>query len=271
MSDTQLCSMFATLIHDFKSADSKDLNGIARIASLEIRLVWHLISLCRKEETTSTASGGATDPAVAAGSGNSTSHSVDTADDHVKRRTAASRLTIFEALITNRPLEVNPATPPKADDPPDLLVRYPELEFWQQLGAFTAIQHPGSLAGIADAEAALHAMRKVLSQLENRDVLYSMAVARHYGLRAVGFPKTIQQAFSNSDADPLTKLVVAKRFIEYEAGGRGTTQVIQRLCGLAVRSWTLIRSDDTVNQSAPPSQHTTTSNRTAIAPELGLK
>lgn len=108
----------------------------------------------------------------------------------------------------------------------------------------------------ADARAALTKMRSVLGEQENRDVLYSMAVVRHLGPR---FPGEVGPGLSAgadngdgsgsgngngnaaTDKQELDRLRVAKRFLEDEASGNGLTQVVQRLCGMAVRSWSAAR------------------------------
>ena len=41
------------------------------------------------------------------------------------------------------------------------------------------------------------------------------------------------------ELDPKTKLRVARRFVESEANGKGTSQVVQRVCGMVVRGWTV--------------------------------
>ena len=55
------------------------------------------------------------------------------------------------------------------------------------------------------------------------------------------FPNNLPQPPDNEENAEKTKLHVAKTFIESEAGGKGTNQVIQRVCGMAIRSWTMPR------------------------------
>jgi len=73
--------------------------------------------------------------------------------------------------------------------------------------------------------------------LENRDVLYSVAIARHYGGRTEEYrPDEALVASSQDPEDPINKLVVAFRFLAAEEGA-GTTQIVQAFCGMCRRSW----------------------------------
>lgn len=84
----------------------------------------------------------------------------------------------------------------------------------------------------------------LLDMVENRDVLFSMAVVRRYGPSY----ETVTENGGSHDRDGsaardelIGKLRVAKKFLEDEAAGKGTNQVVQRLCGMAVRSWASMR------------------------------
>ena len=113
--------------------------------------------------------------------------------------------------------------------------------FWHQLGRFvlTRDDQPDSENEI---NIALSPLRQVLGQAENRDVLYSIAVARHFGGRTPAFhpARRLPAATSNDPNEPLNQLRVAHQFVEAE-NQRGTTQVIQRVCGMALRSWALAK------------------------------
>ena len=79
--------------------------------------------------------------------------------------------------------------------------------------------------------------------LENRDVLYSLAVARHIGGRLVEFhPPRPVISQTDDPNDDVKKLAVAQLFISQE-DQKGTTQVIQRVCSMAMRSWILQRQE----------------------------
>ena len=119
------------------------------------------------------------------------------------------------------------------------------------------------------ADALLGEMRVLLDSRENRDVLYSMAVVRHLGMQVQhggpsgsgaggggsgsGAAEAKVEAEGVADGngkppptsggagaedEPREKVRVAREFLQYEASGRGTTQVVQRMCGAAVMSWT---------------------------------
>ena len=114
------------------------------------------------------------------------------------------------------------------------------------------------------ADALLGEMRVLLDSRENRDVLYSMAVVRHLGMQVQhGGPTAPASAGGTAtetktegegggvegaegkpasggagpEDEPREKVRVAREFLQYEASGRGTTQVVQRMCGAAVMSW----------------------------------
>ena len=224
LNQPKACEMFANLIKQFRTINSNDYDGMRRIASMEAKLVWNLACLPRLSSLpTTTATNGSKGPEA----------TIDQLSN-VKRR-----LSTLESLLTNDVLDINllPEISEVTSTPP---ANFYEIEFWRNLGLFAATSEtsPNSSEKI---ENALNSMRNVLGQLENRDVLYSIAVARYYGLRVAEFPGSLQQAFSADDSDKYTKLFIAKHFIEQEANGKGTTQVIQRFCGMAVRSWPAIR------------------------------
>jgi len=153
----------------------------------------------------------------------------------------SARIDTLQNLLTGQFLDPTrlPA-PPQPDLPPE---KQNEQAFWHNLGRFTAIRDDGngdnpttSSRQIADT---LAAMRGLLGMQENRDVLYSIAIGRHIGGRMLEFqPPRRLVATSNSPNDEVNKLKVAHQFVESE-DAQGTTQVIQRICSMALRSWTL--------------------------------
>lgn len=115
-----------------------------------------------------------------------------------------------------------------------------EQAFWHNLGKFVSLRDdkpdPTVLQHINEA---LNGMRGILGMIEARDVLYSLAIARHIGGRmAEFFPSRRLVASTNADHEDLSKLVVAQDFTAQEEQ-RGTTQVVQRICGMSIRSWAL--------------------------------
>lgn len=107
-------------------------------------------------------------------------------------------------------------------------------------------------AATKEVDDAVTSCRSFLDSRENRDVLYSIMVARHIGAKlaeqylqaknkdaanASAPGATPVMPTSNDEADNRNKVYVAKKFIEDEAAGKGTNQVVQRLCAMVARSW----------------------------------
>lgn len=158
------------------------------------------------------------------------------------------RVDTVENLLTGQFLEHSRIPPPPQQQPPSqphqdsapAAQKYSEQAFWHNLGRFVSIRddHPAAVKDINDALAAL---RGILGMLENRDVLYSIAIGRHIGGRMLEFhPQRHLVASTNDQNDDINKLKVAHQFVEGE-DQRGTTQVIQRICSMAIRSWILAK------------------------------
>ncbi|CAK3888843.1 White-opaque regulator 1 [Lecanosticta acicola] len=194
--------------------------------SLEARLVWLLAAMPRS--AASTANGTGNDPLT---------------------QELLPRIDTVEHLLTGQSLDPSRVPPPPQQPPPGephqdsstANQKYNEQSFWHHLGRFTSLRddNPAVLKDINDA---LQNVRVILSMLENRDVLYSIAIARHIGGRTLDFhPQRHLVASSNDPNDDVNKLKVAHQFVEGE-DQRGTTQVIQRICSMALRSWVLQKS-----------------------------
>lgn len=136
-----------------------------------------------------------------------------------------------------------PANMPDPKTQPDAYAFYFQDLFWHHLASFTTIrddssQSPSSGQDIANQ---LGGMRNILSMLENRDVLYSMAITRHFGGRMEHYESDkLLVGRSQELEDPINKLVVAMGFLRDEEM-QGTTQVVQRFCGMAKRGFQLQR------------------------------
>ena len=118
-------------------------------------------------------------------------------------------------------------------------------DFWYQLALFLTLRDDGaSVAGEIDG--CITELRRLLDSMENRDVLYSFAVARHLGQRITDDESQLTAAAAETDADagagltpeqnPRVMLRVARNHIRAEARGEGTTQVVVRLCAIAAGS-----------------------------------
>lgn len=229
LNDQRLCERFAALISRFGIVSRPgDYETLAVTQSLEASVVWSLMGLCRRA---------AADPAVTNGQVN-----YQEGNDGV--HDAAKRLEIFESLVSGQYLDAEPLPPEDeaARNSPvfDEQLRFREREFWRLMGRFLTLRDDEA-SSAKDTDNTLVASRNLLDSRENRDVIYSIAIARHLGQRMAEFPDNLQQPSTNDEQDAKAKLYVAKKFIEDEAMGKGTTQVIQRMCGMAMRSWTMGR------------------------------
>lgn len=199
----------------------------AATQSLEASVVWSMMGLCRQVANTPIATNGqASHPDV---------------NDDVKD--ASARLEVFEKLISGEYLDPEPVL--KMENTTngtafEEQLKYREREFWRLVNTFLTIRDDEA-SSAKEIDDTLGSCRSLLDSRENRDVIYSIAIARHVGQRMAEFPNNLQQPASNDEQDARTKLFVAKKFIEDEANGKGTNQVIQRLCGMAMRSWTVRR------------------------------
>ena len=224
MANSVLCDQFALLIHRY-AMNPQDPNYYAHLGitqSLEAMVVWSMLGMCRKVAKTG-----------------------EVAEDEVKEGVldASNRLEIFESLVTGE--YVNPKSAPK--DPEirsngsvlqgQLKTR--EHEFWRSVHTFLTLRDDDASAANA-IDVALSTCRGLLESRENRDVIYSIMIVRHIGARVAEFPN-LKQPETNDEKDANAKLAVAKRLVEDEASGKGTNQVVQRLCGVAARSWMLKR------------------------------
>lgn len=208
------------VMEQMSAKEDADNNGIM---SLEARLVWQFATLPRFAMTYSNNDAGG-DPLLAE---------------------VLPRVDTLECLLTGQFLDPNKTSPPPqaqpstpAQDSSAANQKYNERSFWHHLSKFVSYHddHPSGIQGVNES---LGVIRNILAMLENRDVLYSVAIARHIGGRLPSFDPQRHLSASNNDvADEMNKLKVAHHFVENEEQ-RGTSQVIQRVCSMAIRSWTL--------------------------------
>lgn len=148
-----------------------------------------------------------------------------------------SRLHVLECLLTGRTIQSSPiigGLPQPGMDPR-------QSHFWKHLGECVTqstlcnMQYgiPTWPEAYRNASGALSSMRQVLDGMENRDVLYSMAVLRHLGPRHLPNLGRGESAPPGSEKER-SMVAVAKKFLEDQASGWGTTQVIQRVCGMVM-------------------------------------
>ena len=202
-------------------ARTDDVASIQACQSLEARLVWQLASMPRFAHPPSSANGASNDQLT---------------------MDLLLRIDIVEHLLTGQYLPRARVPSPPGPEPhyADQPGKHAHLNFWHQLGRFTSTLDEGSDPnGVREINDALGILRGLLGMLENRDVLYSLAIARHIGGRLLEFnpPQHVVPQTGDPD-DEVKKLQIAQQFVELE-DQKGTTQVIQRICGMAIRSWIL--------------------------------
>ncbi|QSZ29056.1 hypothetical protein DSL72_003566 [Monilinia vaccinii-corymbosi] len=223
MSDKPLLEKFGTLLLQFSKTVVTDPISIAHTASVEAKAVWALACMVKL---------GAEDDKEDKAEVKTESKSVLPAQDDAVE--ASRRLTVFECLLTGRVAERNELTAPVQGSGDHHKLR--EFEFWYSLANFVCLREDDPNCA-KDVDDTLATLRNLLDGRENRDVLYSIAIIRAMGQRVSEYtPSDTPLHFDESDNR--SKLLVAKKFIQDEAAGSGTTNVIRRLCELATRTWT---------------------------------
>ncbi|RLM00442.1 hypothetical protein CFD26_104494 [Aspergillus turcosus] len=224
LANAQLMAEYSALIDAFNDRNLNDPNVVAQLESFEASVVWSTMTLCRHVMNVSNGNHGKDFELLA----------------------TSSRLDVIEALITGEHLERNPLAQwpvpePAADPPtlPDQLMRR-ALDFWSSIGHFLTL-HDNEASSAKEIDDTLARCRTLLDTYENRDVIYSIAIARHIGQRWADFPHSLPQHITTNEKDAGAKLYVAQKFLEQEASGKGTTQVVKRICGMVVRSWYVSR------------------------------
>ena len=239
LTDTRLCEQYASLISRFQT-DPRDIHSAAITQSLEASTLWSTMMLCRQVASNPSNNNPSTT--------NGNSRPQVTYNEHPSSEgvlEAAKHLDIFETLVSNSYLDTEPLphAEPNTRNNPHMLddqLKWREREFWRLVGKFLTLRDDEA-SSAKEIDDCLSACRTLLDSRENRDVIYSIAIARHVGQRMAEFPNSMVQPSGNDEQDAKTKLYVAKKFVEEEATGKGTNQVIQRMCGMAVRSWGLAR------------------------------
>ena len=229
LADQALCERFSHLAQRFENTASNppDFRQTLLTQSLEAHVIWQTMLLCRQ---------------VSAKSTDSSAYIEINEGVH----DAAKRLEVFETLVTNQHLDSEPLSSINQPAGPqngqlDSTLKFRECEFWRLVSKFLTIRDDEAAAA-NQLDDILAELRKLLDSRENRDVIYSIAIARHIGQRMAEGSQPLGLGdrggeLNNDENDPRNKLKVARTFVESEANGRGTTQVVTRLCGMAIRSW----------------------------------
>ncbi|KAL8926469.1 MAG: hypothetical protein Q9172_001772 [Xanthocarpia lactea] len=193
--------------------------------SLEAGIIWSIMSIVRRVT-------GALDA----------SHSQISPDElNVGVLEAAKRVDIFENLLVGQYLDTEapaPMTDQTANGTTFQAQQHQrEHDFWRLLHKFLTIRDDEASAS-HELDKTLNDAKGLLDLKENRDVMYSIAVVRLHGARE-NLENLPQQ--NNRSSDSEDKLVdKAKKFLEGQTV-RGTNQVVQRVCGMASKAWTLPR------------------------------
>jgi hypothetical protein len=207
---------------DYFASNMSDKNSYIQVQSLETSVMWSLMDM----------SSSALTPL------NGTS-SKEEGNEMTDARDAAEKLKVFAALLTGQTLDRNPMSPAHELANGTALrdqMKGRSSQFWSSMGYYLT-QHDDQASAEDEIEKTLSACRKVLDNFENRDVIYSIAVVRHLGHRFPDFPGSLPKSKTNDEREAEARINVAKQFLEDEAAGKGTTQVIQRLCAMAIQSW----------------------------------
>ena len=224
MANAQLIADFSALIEAFNDPNLSDPTTMAGLESFESSIVWNIMVLCRHVMN------------VVNGNG----------EPDYELTVASARLDVIEALITgehmeNNPLEQFPIREPAANPPtfPDQIMQR-VLDFWSSIGHYLTL-HDDEASSAKELDDTLTRARRLLDTMENRDVIYSIAIARHIGQRWTDFPNSLPHPITTNEKDVGAKLYVAQKFLEQEASGKATNQVVKRICGMVVRSWVVCR------------------------------
>lgn len=238
LSDRAVLEKFGLLLAHFtRTPHTADPKLIAITASVESRLVWAIATMVQTVATAELAANGAKPE--------NSAPVVPPTDDPTE---AAKRLAVFENLLTGGVATENTLTAPVQGSTDHHRLR--ELEFWYTLGNFVCLRDddPSEAKAIDETTGAL---RNLLDGRENRDVLYSIAIVRALGHRVSEYTDS-DAPLHFDESDNKSKLAVAKKFINDEGTGGGTTNVIRRLCELATRSWTIAPAAQTPAQPPAP-------------------
>lgn len=201
------------------TSQSDDLASVNACKSLEARLVWKFATMPRSASHANGMNGVASDPV--------------TSD-------LLPRIDTLECLLTGQFLAESSIPPQQSYHNEGLTPNQPT--FWHNLGYFASVHDDTSnLENHRNINHTLSILRGLLAAMENRDVIYSIAIARYIGGRLLEFSPPQRVSPQTDDPnDEVKKLQVAHDFVAAE-DLKGTNQVIQRFCGMAIRSWMLQR------------------------------
>lgn len=227
LQDARLCEQFATLVTRFNITPQDPGYEQAKAAtqSLEASVIWSIMSIARR----------------VAGTPDPSSGQISVEEINRGVLDAAKRVEVLENMLLGQHLDNEaPTSTENSRNGEGLQVQLQkrERDFWRLMHKFLTIRDDEASAS-HELDATLKEARNFLDVRENRDVIYSIAVVRLYGGRENLDSLSNQNNGGGTGQDK--GLAVAKDFLEKEAAGKGTTQVVQRICGMAIRAWTLPR------------------------------
>ena len=226
--DNRLCQQYMNLLQRFNTPPS-NYNATFQVQSLEASVIWQTMCLCRGVSAAVNSASNGQDFNIEVNEG---------------VHDAAERLEVFEKLVTNVYLEGEPLSHPtpsagRNGSMLDDQLKYREREFWKLVSVFLTL-HDDEASAAKEIDNTLTECRRLLDSRENRDVIYSIVIARHISQRmaeANGRANDSAEGKDNAvEKEEQGKYDVAQKFLSEQAHGKGTTQVIQRICGMAMNS-----------------------------------
>ena len=232
LGNSSLCQMFATFLNRSRMPYSEeDVSSHNATQSFEMSLIWSLMGMCRSVAIGTVAS----DVPGANGSSRDVAQSPN---QHEGLTEVVERMNIIEVLLSGTILDNNPISVTDPNQAQHDVVKVRESQFWQLVGDFVSM-HDDEASATKQVDDTLKAIRNLLDNRENRDIIYSIAIVRHIGQRAAEFPNDLPEAVNNDEQVAGNQLLVAKAFIERETSFAANV-VFQRLCTMAMKSWELM-------------------------------
>ena len=222
-----LLAQYAALLDGFGDPQIHDPTFLARLESRETRIIWETLAICRQVH-------------AEAQSSSTDGNAASSTDEELS--TAVKRLTILEALITGATLSENPvehdtpgpAKPHVMHSELGVQIQEREMQFWNTIGRFVAVSNDQPDAD-KTRDALLLFARTDLDTLENRDIIYSMAIIRNI---AKYQPRKLKPLVGSTDEkDASAKLYVAIKYLEDESTGKATNQTVKRLTSMVQQHW----------------------------------
>ncbi|EGY16652.1 negative acting factor [Verticillium dahliae VdLs.17] len=211
--------VFAAFLKCIEKTHVNDRASLNASGVLETRLTWTLATLPLAVVPPSLSKAGPHDP-------------LPPPTDPVEVR---NRVFVVDVLLRGDfMMSANPLTAPRADSDTN---RVREYEFWYNLAHFLCLPDTTYESKHDERETALNRIRTLLDGQENRDLLYSIAIARELAPRLdPGYETSIPQQADESE--PKNRLFVASNFIRREAQvSGGTTNVVRRFSEIAIQSF----------------------------------